>query len=246
MSDFSLFEFNYWQELENDLLEMIFQALLLLKKESKEEVEENSINFILNRCFLKASRIKIKDRYGNFIRNRKPIYEAERISYEDDEIRNGRMGKRPDFQWEILDDNAPVDSITYSIVFTIECKRLGETYMSKAYVENGILRFIKKEWSYGEGTTSGAMIGYIQNSNQIDILKNINKICKSKSISNLVKYQNKNSDDIFSYTEDIKRNTIYPHNFLLYHFWIDLNNFPTMNCIKNRDIVYALSELFTV
>lgn len=77
-SKISFFGKDYWAELESDLLEIIINALLLLKTELKDQVEENSINFVLNRCFLKASRTKIRNQYGHFRKDGKPMYEAEK------------------------------------------------------------------------------------------------------------------------------------------------------------------------
>ena len=223
-SRISFLDNDYWAQLESDLLEMTINALILLKNELKDQVEENPINFVLNRCFLKASRSKIRNQYGHLAKARQPDYEAEKISYEDDETRFKRMGKRPDFQWKLYDDSALPDSILYSIVFTIECKRIGDKVnnrdLCKAYIDHGILRFTNKEWSYGSGADSGAMIGYIQSSNEKIILSQINQHITQKSLNKIK--PNRKQNGISLLKQNIKRKNIEPKEFSLNHLWVDL------------------------
>ncbi len=222
----SFLDNDYWAQLESDLLEITINALLLLKNELKDQVEENPINFVLNRCFLKASRSKIKNQYGNFAKARQPDYEAEKINYEDDETRFKRMGKRPDFQWKLYDDSAPINSTSYSVVFTIECKRLGDRVnnrdLCKAYVDHGILRFTNKEWSYGSGADSGAMIGYIQSSKEIKILSQVNHHIAQKSLNEI--RLNRKQNGISVLKQNIKRKNIEPKDFSLNHLWVNLTD----------------------
>lgn len=223
---FSFFEIDYWEQLESDMIEMVKDSLILLKSKLENQREENSINYVLNKCFLEMSRKKKLTQYGYFGKDRKPIYEAERISYEDDLTRIKRMGKRSDFQWQLYDDNADYGSTSYSVVFTVECKRLGSKVngrdLCSAYVTQGIVRFVKEEWSYGAGAKSGVMVGYIQSLNEKEILKNVNQNCKKNSIGELINNSKKQTSDIYFYLEKLSRIEIKPKDFRLFHIWVDL------------------------
>lgn len=86
--------------------------------------------------------------------------------------------KRPDFRWTLSD---PLERNPRKATkdYTIECKRLREKSSKgwdfiKEYVVSGIIRYVSKEHSYGIGTKSGAMIGYVQNMEYEEALKQIN------------------------------------------------------------------------
>ncbi|MDX1961003.1 MAG: hypothetical protein SFU98_20705 [Leptospiraceae bacterium] len=223
MNGFSFSEINFWKELEEDLLSFIFRALEILQTKTHIQ-NENRINQSLYNVFrdLRFQEKRTNLAFGNYSLDRDPIYEGEKIDLEEDEDRERRMGKKPDFQWRIYDDFATYRKNS-DIVFTIECKRLGikeKRNLCVAYVKQGILRFTNKEWSYGEGASSGVMIGYIQNSNYSEIVKKVNKYCVDNSVSPLKKKDR--NGEIHFFPEELKRKAILPKDFLLYHLWVDL------------------------
>lgn len=148
----------------------------------------------------------------------------KKIDHEDDDSRSRRIGKRPDFQWQLYNDSAPINSNLYSTVFTIECKRLGDKVKNRnlfsAYTKQGILRFIDRKWSYGDGVKSGAMIGYIQSSNEKLILFQVNKINLKNSLNEIKPDQKQKGISILK--QEIKREYIKPKDFKLNHIWVKL------------------------
>jgi hypothetical protein len=96
--------------------------------------------------------------------------------------------------------------------------------LNENYVQNGILRFMTEEHGYAKGEKSGAMVGYIQNMEFKDILKEVNMAANVAVIPQLTL-----SKKIWlkqgTYNLEHMIPRPFSHSpFLLMHFWIDIRN----------------------
>lgn len=136
--------------------------------------------------------------------------------------------KKPDFQW-VLINNHERDSEKAIKEYTIECKRLtnktSRDFINE-YVNKGIVRFLAKEHKYGNGTTSGAMIGYIQDTKQDEALEGVNSVITNIKEFVIPKIQlDKNSliiGKISNGSHTLNRAEVYPSIFNLRHIWIQM------------------------
>lgn len=82
--------------------------------------------------------------------------------------------KIPDLQWTYVDqyESDPAAAIR---AFVVECKRLGKPALNRAYVTQGIARFVDPHWAYGLGVSSAAMVGYVQSRPVADVLVEVNR-----------------------------------------------------------------------
>jgi len=136
--------------------------------------------------------------------------------------------KKPDFQWRLSDplEKEPVKAIRE---YTIECKRLGTKIKSwdfiDEYVVSGIIRFLAEEYKYGNGTSSGAMIGYIQNMEYDEILKQINTVIRNQRDYDIPNIEiSEKGDEIRKGNHTLNRKKVNPSIFDLRHIWVSLRN----------------------
>ena len=91
------------------------------------------------------------------------------------------MKKRPDFAC-LLKNLQAQDFRKSQVAYYVECKRLGlpdkELVFNDLYSEKGISRFVTVEHQYGKGCPSASMIGYMQDMEPDDILKEVNDLRK--------------------------------------------------------------------
>ena len=151
-----------------------------------------------------------------------------------DELKGGKIKKRPDFTCKCV--NIWADSPEkYEISLHVECKLLGfptsaSWILNENYVKNGIKRFDSKIHRYGKRSDSGMMIGYIVSMSPKEIEFEVND------------YQKKHEPEypeikfafdtaiLFKTIQDIKRKNVMPAQFELIHLWVDLRN-----CYKNSE-----------
>jgi hypothetical protein len=136
--------------------------------------------------------------------------------------------KKPDFQWRLSDalEKEPVKAIRE---YTIECKRLRTKTRSwdfiDEYVVSGIIRFLAEEYKYGIGTSSGAMIGYIQNMEHDEILKQINTVIQNQKDYDIPNIEiSEKEDEIRKGNHTLNRKKVNPSIFDLRHIWVSLRN----------------------
>jgi hypothetical protein len=213
-SKISFFGKDLWAEFENEVLALTTEALSELKTMKFDNAYENTVNYSLNESLRK---IRYEKRNSNSL-TPYPMYEAELIGKEKDEERSKRFGKKPDFQFVFRDNLADYEH--WEISYCIECKRLGDTTFSRKYIDDGINRFIDKEWEYGIRAQSGAMIGYIQSSNEKVILSQVNQYNSQKSLNQIKLNRKQNGISLFK--QNIMRKNIEPKEFKLNHLWVDL------------------------
>jgi hypothetical protein len=208
-----------WARRESKCLAIIGRALVSLHQESDLPETEVDLNRRLYLCLLSASR----DLFPN--EDVPPIQECNNQPDPDDESRAVREQKRPDFQWIYLDryESNPLHS---SKQFVVECKRLGKSsranwILNSNYVEHGISRFRDSHWAYAKRFSSGAMIGYLQNMEAGQVLKEVNDHARAKQFPHLVLEGNWKSKEVNRLKHTFERPfDVSP--FELRHLWIDL------------------------
>jgi hypothetical protein len=218
-----------WERHERYVLNIFIQALTKLRDENilpEEEVELNNILYV-----------NVHQVWCDLPQNQKPVSFSLAANSENpprirDEIGQEWTRKKPDFRWTLSD---PLEKNPRKATkdYAIECKRLRKKSNKgwdfiKEYVVSGIIRYISKEHSYGIGTKSGVMIGYIQDMSHDEMLRRVNKaLAKAKKykipeiqfIQNLPKI-----DGIRNGNHTLSREEVDPNIFDLRHIWLDLTN----------------------
>lgn len=163
-----------------------------------------------------------------------PYWEAPIQPVTGDELKGGKIRKRPDFTCKCIDPWA-VSAENHEISFHVECKLLGYPtsatwILNENYVKNGIKRFDSKIHEYGKRSHSGMMIGYIISMTPREIESEINDYQK-KHVPEYTKIKFLfDTTTLFKARQDIKRKNVIPARFELIHFWADLRN-----CYKNLE-----------
>jgi hypothetical protein len=203
-----------WIAHEKLYFSIFFEALQQLEINEDQRKDEDAISEAL--CpVLRGVCYKHKDEVMT------PSWEKPKQPVNINELRGGKIRKRPDFTCSFL--NSLADSPeTYEISFDIECKRLGGKKgswdLNQNYIDNGIKRFDSSDHEYGKRAPSGMMIGYIVDMEESAILKDVNKYL-SKTMPEL---NFKFADKVVSYAQCFNRKHIRPIEFKLLHLWADL------------------------
>ena len=212
-----------WERHESLVLNVFIYALIELKKEKNLPIEEIPLN---ERLYLYIRRV-----YHKLPANKKPsslslIPNSENPPVEFDDIGKTWTRKKPDFRWTLY-NSEETDPLKAYKEYTIECKRLRiNGNFINAYVVNGIIRFLSQEYKYGNGTVSGAMIGYIQNMEHKEALERINgAILKTKEFEIPIIKFTKNlqeKDSVKKGNHTLNRKKVNPSIFDLRHIWIEV------------------------
>jgi hypothetical protein len=163
-----------------------------------------------------------------------PYWEAPIQPVTGDELKGGKIKKRPDFTCKCINPWAASPE-KYEISLHIECKLLGNPtsatwILNKNYVKNGIKRFDSKIHEYGKRADSGVMIGYIIDMTPQEIESEVNDYQKKHAPEyKKIKFFF-DTTTLFRTTQDIKRKNVMPVRFELIHLWVDLRN-----CYKNLE-----------
>lgn len=213
-----------WRNHEHRVLDVLKRALELLKTEDDLDVCEDK----LNRRLL----FRIREANAQFLKKGEGVpwpimYEANNQPDADDEQHSLREGKRPDFQWGLVDQSEK-DPLRQDKFYVIECKRLGKPVtkdwiFNENYVQHGILRFVNAEHGYGKSVPSGAMVGYIRSMTSEDILTEVNGHAARANLRKL-----RLSDDTWTakgvsrLEQTLDRPEVPPSPFSLRHLWVDL------------------------
>lgn len=163
-----------------------------------------------------------------------PYWETPIQPVTGDELKGGKIKKRPDFTCKCINPWAASPE-KYEISLHVECKLLGYPtsatwILNKNYVKNGIKRFDSKIHEYGKRADSGMMIGYIISMTPQEIESEVNDYQK-KHVPEYpeIKFFF-DTTTLFKTRQDIKRKNVMPDRFELIHFWVDLRN-----CYKNLE-----------
>lgn len=205
-----------WMAHEKLYFSIFYEALQQLKINEKQRKNEDAISeaicpILREVCFNHEYDVRTPDW-------EKPIQPVE-----NEELKGGKIRKRPDFSCSFVNSlaNSPE---TYEIPFHVECKRLGDTVgswnLNKNYVSNGVKRFDCKSHEYGKRAQSGMMIGYIVNMEQTAVLEAVNKRMPDERIELNFEFTQK----VVSCEQNFNRKHVKPSEFKIIHLWVDLRN----------------------
>lgn len=215
-----------WERHETLVLNVFMIALVKLQEEINLPEDEPTLNDLLYTL--------VRDSWCKLPQNEKPIWSlipnAENPPRTPGEIGQEWTRKKPDFRWS-LSDSQERDSSKAIRDYTIECKRLrtrtSQNFINE-YVVHGIVRFLTKEHKYGNGTVSGAMIGYIQNMKHNEALDQVNAvILKTKAfVIPVIKFPKNRQiiNRIEKGNHALSRKEVHPSIFDLRHIWIEVTN----------------------
>ena len=163
-----------------------------------------------------------------------PYWETPIQPVTGDELKGGKIKKRPDFTCKFINPWAASPE-KYEISLHIECKLLGHPtsatwILNKNYVKNGIKRFDSKIHEYGKRADSGMMIGYIIGMTPQEIESEVNGYQKKHAPAYADIKFFCDTTTLFKAIQDIKRKNVIPARFELIHLWVDLRN-----CYKNLE-----------
>ena len=185
---------NLWADFEKCILEVFVLALQKLRDKTTLPTDEDSVQSIdslnrrLNICLRDAIREWETINGIDIVATPKPNL-PKQPDLENEELINDYERTKPDFQWEFIDrlGNPNKHNSVYKN-YEIECKRLGKDFSAKRklnekYVSEGILRFTTNSHCYGQFTSSGLMIGYVQNTDLQTILNEVSNFTLSTSLA---------------------------------------------------------------
>lgn len=157
---------------------------------------------------------------------RVPAWERPLQPVVEEELRDGQLGKRPDFTCSCLNHFAS-RAEEAEIPFHVECKLLGNPTspswnLNKNYVVRGMMRFDSMSHAYGKRASSGMMIGYISDlsPNAVALEVNNRKTQYLGSWPDIVLCEQGTS--IHRAEQIITRLHVTPSEFILIHLWVDL------------------------
>ncbi|RCS41249.1 hypothetical protein DTL42_22025 [Bremerella cremea] len=220
----SLLDIRYWENHERRVLEAITLALNKLSREETLPQNEDRLNRKLYFYILEAIR-EMSQRGMRFTTY--PMYEANNQPQVDDVERAAREGKRPDFQFGYI-DHYETNVQASAKQYVVECKRLGESgrsdwVLNVNYLANGIVRYSSREHGYGQGGASGAMVGYVQNTDLDSVLLEVNRSVEENRLPLLVPSSagGLQANSVNQLDHQFDRPTP-PSPFSLRHLWVDL------------------------
>ncbi len=205
---------NTWERKEKEILALLISALNFLSLIPLHDQSEPAIN---RKLYWALRRQAARPSY--FV-----MCEANNQPSDEEVTEKERERKRPDIQilWK---DTLEQDPLKCQREYIIECKRLGRPMASRIftseYVMNGIKRFVAKSHGYAKGCSSGTMVGYIQNMELQDILKEVNATSSLIPLPPLVLIDNWNIKGVSQLEQFLERLEIEPSQFYLKHLWAD-------------------------
>lgn len=221
MSRPNLFTLDTWGRHERSVLEVFQFALLRLEAESGLPEKEDELNRKL--LFHARSENYRLVREGRGCRSN-VYYECANQPVAEDKDRAGRERKRPDFMCGLVDAQAETD-----LFFALECKRLGRAsssgwILNENYTNHGVRRFVEPSWGYGEGATSGAMIGYLQTMPPNTTLQEVNAYAREHNVPAISTESKGWNDRSVTRLEQVLDRQVSPSPFKLRHLWMDLQH----------------------
>ena len=156
-----------------------------------------------------------------------PDWEGPIQPVEEEELKGGKIRKRPDFTCKCFNRFASTAE-ELEISLHVECKRLGKPtsatwILNEKYIKNGIMRFDSTTHEYGKRAASGLMIGYIIDMSPKAILTDVNEYQKKHLPDNPTIEFEFGVGNIFESRQSLARKYVRPERFTLIHLWADLN-----------------------
>ena len=210
---------NRWREFKQQYVQLITEALLLLRERSDLIKNEWILNRLLYQCIVDANY--------NLGLDFLPSPEAKNPPHPNDKQKSEAENNIPDFSWPLMDPTASYQE--WNRNFVLECKRLGidkTRELAQEYVTKGMLRFFFEEEGYGKGCEEGAMAAYIHDMELDALLDKINSyIFKHEpSIALLVMPTNGWQVQGVSCLAHSFQRSFVPSDFFLRHFWVDMRD----------------------
>jgi hypothetical protein len=216
-----------WQDWESHVLDF-FRFVLpeLVNEPNLPHLEADKMKDNLNRrlAIICRKKVAIWEMQDNNRPSIAPDFGGRNQPRVEDALPHESENKEPDGRIHKFINKETLVSHSY----TVECKRLdlskdGSPHgKSEYYVNDGILRFMKREYSYGIDVESGLMIGYLQSSDFDKFLLCVNHYCKKASVPNLTLSGTWKSKGVSELDQILHRTEMKPNNFQLRHFWVDL------------------------
>ncbi len=215
-----------WPRFEKAVHAVFTEALQRLGEFERLPKSEEPINLELYWLARKVHQELLLSEEGNlpFTINSDSTNQPE----PDDSARSPRLRKMPDFRCTMIDAQAE-DYRRSQVNYYLECKRLGmaegKWILNENYSEHGIARFMRTDWGYGKGCTSAAMIGYVQNMEPDEILRDVNTHAVSRSIPSLTRAATGwVTRNITCISQPPLLREFDTNRVQLYHFWMDLRH----------------------
>lgn len=210
-----------WSRFEARALRILHRALALLAADAFDpDIDERELNRQLFRAIAEANH-QIQNEDGGGL-DRMPSYDGHQAPERVDVPRAVHEWKRPDFTWSWFDHQAG-SGLEGCLEFAVECKRLGTADsrpdFDRAYVDDGVLRFVSDSHMYGLNGASGAMIGYVQCSDHDAILTNVSERSAHHGLPDLVAQPP--AQEVFELRQLLAR-VFGATPFSLVHLWVDL------------------------
>lgn len=174
-----------WPKYEQAVLDVFVAALDRLGQESTLPQGEEPINLKLYWKALEVHWQKLQAKQSiPFIID----FDSTNQPEPDDTSESRRLKKRPDFACAMVNEQE-TDYTKSQVRYSLECKRLGAAagpwVFTENYSERGMLRFRQTDHSYAKGKTSAAMIGYVQNMTDANLLNEVNQHAQARNIPSL-------------------------------------------------------------
>jgi len=213
-----------WQRHERLYIEVFSSALQVLTTKEITLDDEDAISEIL--CII-LNQVCFELGQSRNIEVRTPVWEGPIQPVVADELKGGKIRKRPDFNCKCSNRFA-LFAEEHEIPLHVECKRLGDSSssswnLSKNYVDNGTQRFDSITHEYGKRAPSGLMIGYIVGMTPETILTKVNGYQKKSLPSNPAMEFDFGDGNLFTSLQPLTRKHVLPERFKLIHLWVDLN-----------------------
>lgn len=212
-----------WQHHESLYLEVFSKALL--KRVLKGEVSGNEDAISESLCVdLNEVCFEISKKRSIEVRN--PTWEGPAQPVINNELKGGKIRKRPDFTCKCLNRFAS-SAEEHEISLHVECKQLGKPtssswVLNENYVTKGIRRFDTADHEYGKRAPSGLMIGYLVSMTPETILDEVNSH-QMRHLSDNPKLVFEFDDGrLFESRQMLTRKHVLPVRFDLIHIWADM------------------------
>ena len=159
---------------------------------------------------------------------RTPAWEKPIQPVTDNELKGGKVRKRPDFTCKYHNHFATCAE-EHEIAFHVECKLLGNPtsaswIINKNYVSEGIKRFDCRIHEYGNRASSGLMIGYIISMEPKQIIIEVNKFQQKQLPHNPALSFHFGALPVFKDNQNLSRKSVNPESFRLIHLWVDFTS----------------------
>jgi hypothetical protein len=220
-----LSQLDIWGRQEQLIGRLLTAALSdLARSRPASEIEEDDLNRRLSHA-LDETRFEMARR-GEEVPIALHHYEARNHPSLHHPRRHPREHKRPDFVWSFEDDTAR-SACDARRVYTVECKRLGKRLRSgrvlaSLYIEEGVRRFLVDSHGYAFNERSGAMVGYIQNSDHLTLLKDVNAAAAAEHIALLSEEGPVWPTGRVCHLRQVHLVREGPTPFVLSHHWVDV------------------------